>query len=147
MAQNPHRHHPITEDYAALRVRCAYIISYYPKLAIPLQAMPADFPVGARSACCASCADRSQSSGIAFRSVAARSYRLHFVPLSVPAPRRYSCGVLKYLSLLCLILPCLRQGAAAAAGESIPDIPLKVQVYRLPVRHSPARAARSHARM
>jgi len=31
--------------------------------------MPADFPVGARSACCASCADRSQSSGIAFRSV------------------------------------------------------------------------------
>ncbi len=42
---------------------------HYRKLATPLQAMPADFPIGARSACCASCADRSQSSGIAFHSV------------------------------------------------------------------------------
>ena len=86
-------------------------------------------------------------------------YRLHFVPLSVPAPRRYSCAVLLYLSLLYLSIPCLRQGAAAAVGKSIParrnllrtatrplelpPLPLQAQGSRLPDRHSPTRAAPS----
>ena len=64
------------------------------------------YPTGALLRRCAiMSADECGQEHSTFRSVAARSYRLHFVPLSVPAPRRYSCTVLLYLSLFYFFYP------------------------------------------